>query len=110
MERLERIVYMEQVLDEGMEAVAALSEALEKYSSLQGKLQQLIAYYESKQWRQDYDDDNAGKIPGNLKRGVLSEDAVYDFLTEDARLLERLRALVNQKSGFSDEGQMPEEP
>ena len=47
MERLERIVYMEQVLDEGMEAVAALSEALEKYSSLQGKLQQLIAYYES---------------------------------------------------------------
>lgn len=110
MERFERIVYMEQALDAGSEAVAALSEALEKYSSLQGKLQQLIAYYESKQWRQDYDDDNAGKIPGDLKRGVLSEDAVYDLLTENARLMERLQALVNQQSGFSDEEQMPKEP
>ena len=80
MEQIERITYMEQILDEATEAVSSLSESLEKYAAIQDKLQKLIAYYSSKQWRQDFDDDSAGKIPSNLKRGVLSEDAVYNLL------------------------------
>ena len=76
MEQIERITYMEQILDEATEAVSSLSEALEKYSAVQDKLPELSAYYSSEQWRQDFDDDSAGKIPNNLKRGVLSEDAV----------------------------------
>ncbi len=55
--------------------------------------QALEAYYSGGVWRQDYDDDCAGKIPCELKRGVLSEDAVYDLLTDNNYLLKRLREL-----------------
>ena len=94
MEQIERITYMEQILDEAAEAVSSLSEALEKYSTVQDKLQELIAYYTSEQWRQDFDDDNAGKIPSNLKRGVLSEDAVYHLLADNTDLKERMKELA----------------
>ena len=96
MDQIERITYMEQMLDEATEAVSSLSDALEKYSAVQDKLQELAVYYSSKQWRQDFDDDSAGKIPSNLKRGVLSEDAVYNLLSDITDLKERLKELANQ--------------
>lgn len=94
MKQIERITYMEQILDEATEAVSSLSEALEKYSTVQDKLQELIAYYTSEQWRQDFDDDDAGQIPSNLKRGVLSEDAVYHLLADNTDLKERMKELA----------------
>ena len=69
---------------------------MEKYSAIQDKLQELTAYYSSEQWRQDFDDDSAGKIPGNLKRGVLSEDAVYNLLSDITDLKNRLKELADQ--------------
>ena len=96
MEQIDRITYMEQILDEATEAVSSLSEALEKYSAVQDKLQELIAYYSSEQWRQDFDDDSAGKIPNNLKRGVLSEDAVYNLLTDVTRIEDQIKKLSSQ--------------
>lgn len=96
MEQIERITYMEQILDEATEAVSSLSEALEKYSAVQDKLQELIAYYSSEQWRQDFDDDSAGKISSDLKRGVLSEDAVYNLLADITDLKVRLKALASK--------------
>ena len=96
MNQIERITYMEQILDETAEAVSSLSEALEKYSAVQEKLQELISYYSSEQWRQDFDDDSAGKIPSNLKRGVLSEDAVYNLLADVTRLEDQMKELISQ--------------
>ena len=96
MEQIERITYMERILDEATEAVSSLSESLEKYSAVQDKLQELAAYYSSKQWRQDFDDDSAGKIPCDLKRGVLSEDAVYNLLTDVTRLEDQMKKLTSQ--------------
>ena len=80
MNQIERIQYMEQILDEGTEAVQALEDALERYQALKPRLKELEAYYTSPLWMQDFEDDSAGKLPPNLKRGVLSEDAVYDLL------------------------------
>ena len=96
MEQIERITYMEQILDEATEVVSSLSEALEKFSAIQDKLQELSAYYSSDQWRQDFDDDSAGKIPTGLKRGVLSEDAVYNLLADITDLKKQLKELANQ--------------
>ena len=93
MEQIERITYMEQILDEATEAVSSLSESLEKYGAVQDKLQELIAYYSSEQWRQDFDDDSSGKIPSDLKRGVLSEDAVYNLLSDLSDLKKQLNEL-----------------
>ena len=94
MEQRARITHMEQILDEVTDAVSSLTEALEKYSAVQDKLQKLAAYYGSEQWRRDFDDDNSGKIPHDLKRGVLSEDAVYNLLANHMELTARMKALT----------------
>lgn len=51
-------------------------------------LRLLAAYYDSTLWRIDFESDEAGQIPQQIKRGVLSEDAVYDVLTTYRELLE----------------------
>ena len=96
MDQMERIMYMEQILNEAAEAVSSLSAAVETYAAVQDRLQELAAYYGSDQWRQDFDDDSAGNLPPQLRRGVLSEDAVYDLLSENTRLKELLYHLLEQ--------------
>lgn len=41
----------------------------------------LDAYSRSGLWRADFEADEAGALPANLPRGVLSEDALYNALT-----------------------------
>ena len=50
-------------------------------------IRELSDYYSSSLWLRDLDDDRAGKLPSDLKRGVLSEDAIYDLLCEWDSLL-----------------------
>ena len=46
------------------------------------KLRLLEAYYTSGGWQEDYEADERGDLPPDLKRGVLSQDALYDLLEE----------------------------
>ena len=94
MEQIERIQEMEACLDASEKAIRELSEALTAFEEVQPQYRKLSDYYGSDQWRQDYEDDEAGKLPRDLKRGVLSEDAVYDLLTENRELLVRMLKLV----------------
>ena len=95
--QLQRIMYMEQLMEKVSGALELLSKAAEGYLAIQPQLEELTAYYESKLWQEDFDDDSAGKLPAQLKRGVLSEDGVYDLLCEQDRLLSELAALVKEK-------------
>ena len=94
MKKIERIREMESCLDASEKAVRDLSEALSAYEEVQPLYRKLIDYYGSDQWMQDFEDDEAGKFPKELKRGVLSEDAVYDLLTENRELMVRMLRLV----------------
>ena len=40
----------------------------------------LETYYTSGQWREDYEADERGELPPDLKRGVLSQDGLYELL------------------------------
>jgi hypothetical protein len=44
----------------------------------------------------DYEDDEAGKLPEDLKRGVLSEDAVYNLLTDHHELILRMSKAITK--------------
>ena len=44
-------------------------------------LQQLEAYYTSQKWKDDFEADEKGLLPKDLKRGVLSEDGIYNLLS-----------------------------
>lgn len=94
---ISRIQRMEQTLDASTEAVRNLSDALAAYTTLQPQLEELIRYYESPQWLADYDADNAGLLPPDLKRGVLSQDAVYDLLADHARLLDTMKEIITHE-------------
>ena len=62
--------------------VAAGAEAVVRDAALAARLEALKAYYEGGQWLSDYALDEAGLLPPGMSRGVLSEDAVYNFLTD----------------------------
>ena len=79
-EQVRRIEAMEGCLDAANEAVKAFEEALEGLKAVQEDIDILELYYSSKQWIKDYEADEAGKLPEGLKRGVLSEDGIYDLL------------------------------
>ena len=85
MNQIERIKHFEKIFDETSAAVNNLSDALEGYATIQEKYFELMSYYGS-DWLKDYKDDEAGKIPKDLKRGVLSQDSVYDLLTKNREL------------------------
>lgn len=94
MNQIERIKHMERQLDRASLAVMLLSNALEQYAEAQEALAQLSSYYGSKEWKADYAADEAGLLPQDLKRGILSEDAVWNVLTDNRELLEQLKALA----------------
>ena len=94
MKRTERIQKMEQALDASAAAVKKLSEAMDEYERAQKDIKNLFDYYGSVLWMQDYEADEAGKLPEDLPRGVLSEDAVYDLITEHRDLMARLSKAV----------------
>ena len=94
MEQIERIREMENCLDASEKAIRELSEALSAFEAVQPMYRKLSKYFGSDLWMQDYEDDEAGKLPRDLKRGVLSEDAVYDLIMENRELLVRMLNLV----------------
>ncbi len=93
MEQIERIKEMEQRLERAASAVMELSASLDKYETVLDDLTALNEYYGSKQWKQDFADDEAGRLPADLKRGVLSEDALWNLLSDVRELNIRLRAI-----------------
>lgn len=90
-EQIQRISQMERAMNEAAEAMNALFAALERYEAALPGIAALEEYYQSPLWLQDFDDDRAGKLPQTLRRGVLSEDALYDLLCSHSRLQEEMR-------------------
>lgn len=71
LDRIERIEKYERLFDE---VSASEHPDLEKVRALED--------YYAGQWKEDYESDERGELPPDLKRGVLSQDALYDLLGE----------------------------
>ncbi|MBQ8201400.1 MAG: DUF4298 domain-containing protein [Clostridia bacterium] len=84
MTQLDRIAAMEQALNNCTAALDAMEAALPQ-------LRMLAEYLSSGQWREDYEADEAGLIPPDVRRGVLSQDALYDLLARYDLLQQNLK-------------------
>lgn len=73
---------MEELFDLAMEAMKESTMNLATYTKAQKAIAILSEYYGSKEWKQDYTDDEAGLLPKELKRGVLSEDGLWNLLSD----------------------------
>lgn len=92
--QIDRIRRMEALFDESAEALRRLEQACRElnqarqdfeqahrdFETMQPAIDELEAYYASPEWRTDFEADEAGNLPQDLKRGVLSEDGVWNLL------------------------------
>lgn len=68
---IERVTQMEEILDRFRESRDPELRAI------------LEAYLQSGYWLADYEADERGELPRELKRGILSQDGLYDLLNEN---------------------------
>ena len=87
-EQVLRIKHYEELFDRIDTSVRKVKDSVRKLDALGPVVAELTEYYESDLWKNDFADDEAGKLPRTLKRGVLSEDGVYDLLEEVRRIRE----------------------
>ena len=103
MKQIERIQTMEQHLDKALSAIKTLEQALDQYADAQESINTLAAYLESDEWRRDFRASEAGRLPADLKCGVLSEDGIWNML-EEAR---ELKIEMQQFVGNTEEDERP---
>ena len=88
---LSRISEMEAILDKAVRKIDSLEADIADYEEFQSEIRKLEEYYTSRQWKDDLAMDERGEFPEDLKRGVLSEDGIYNVLERNKELLERIK-------------------
>lgn len=78
---IERIQKMEQYYDAVSKALDWDTDEEPDSIAIGTMMQELSEYMDSGLWKQDYECDERGELPGDLKRGVLSEDGLYNMLS-----------------------------
>ncbi len=96
MKQTERINGMEQLMERASSAVINFSAALDKFVEAQQAIAALSDYYGSDEWKQDFADDEAGLLPADLKRGVLSEDGIWNLLADNRELRDRMSDVITK--------------
>ena len=89
--QIERIREMELRMERVAKTVEELMTALSHFKALDDDLEVLDQYYGSDEWKQDLAADDAGRLPRDLKRGVLSEDGLWNLLSEVREMNKRTR-------------------
>lgn len=80
--KFKHISEFENILDEQNELLEKVNKILEKIKSSQKEYKKLMKYYYSKQREADLQAHEKGEVPSELKRSVLSEDAIYNLITD----------------------------
>lgn len=94
-----RVCQMEQYMDEVAQALKNNPEEINNSDELRKKVEILAEYMDSGQWLTDYEADERGELPANLKRGVLSQDGLYNLICE---IEERERMKENSMSLYEE--------
>ena len=68
-------------MEKSMERVEQAIKTGVKHEGYESDVEALSTYY-SGDWRKDFEMDEQGCFPEDMKRGVLSEDGLYDLLEE----------------------------
>ena len=97
-DRIDRVTDMENYMKSARTTIQRLNIALSSFLTVQNTIHYLDGYYQSEDWKEDFEADEAGKFPPDLPRGVLSEDGIYNLLEQNKDLWERLRTFAEEAS------------
>ncbi|MBP5358908.1 MAG: DUF4298 domain-containing protein [Treponema sp.] len=93
---ISRIRKMEKILDNLNALMSSLENDLnskvnvKRFLAYQKKVIRLENYYSGPEWKKDFELDEQGAFPPSLKRGVLSEDGIYDALEKNKELMAKI--------------------
>ena len=108
--QIERITIMENYYDEIQNKMLEI----DNYSTLTyldvftpeqiEKIKILMDYYFGGTWLQDYEADERGELPNELKRGILGQDTLYDLYLKlkDYPNVNELFDISEKESGVID--------
>ncbi len=91
--RIENIQKMEEILESHTKELEKLNQALDEFEKSLEREQELDHYYTDGGYSEDVTAYEEGKIPKEVRCGVLSEDLVYDMFGENYNLALRLMEL-----------------
>lgn len=92
MDAIQRVEKMEAILNEQLSLTAALENLLEQVEKAQPAFQELLDYYQSPVYMDDFDRSNRGEFD-QISCGVLSEDGVYNLLYDRHNLAQWMKEL-----------------
>ena len=96
-----RIEYMEGLYDKGLKLIKDAEENPQAFLDFQSEIDELEEYM-GESWKDDFSLDEQGKLPADLKRGVLSEDGLFNLLEENRETLDILREKYKDDPGVSE--------
>ena len=97
---INRIEYMEGLYDKGLKVIKDAEENPAAFLDFQSEIDELEEYM-GESWKDDFSLDEQGKLPADLKRGVLSEDGLFNLLEENRETLDILREKYKDDPGVS---------
>ena len=95
-ECLKNINNMEKIFNELELSLKDMEKSFKKWKRLYPKFKKLVEYYDSEQWKKDYDNVNNGKLKPKWPHWILSEDAIYDFYENQRELCEEIVKFTNK--------------
>ncbi|MBQ3976915.1 MAG: DUF4298 domain-containing protein [Bacteroidales bacterium] len=94
---ISRITEMEEKFDSLQQSVRALEDAIAQSQDFRDNYKALKKYMDSGKWLKDYEADEKGELPPDLKRGVLSQDGLYDLLQDASDVIISLKGLTKRQ-------------
>ncbi len=88
---------MEEKFDALLQSVRALEDAITQSQDFRDNYKALKKYMDSGKWLKDYEADEKGELPPDLKRGVLSQDGLYDLLQDASDVIISLKGLTKRQ-------------
>ncbi len=85
--QIERIKWMEQRFNNAMATIK--DGSADSLKAIKEDVAELSKYYGSELWKLDFAADEARNLPPDLKRGVLSEDGIWNLLSDYREILKK---------------------
>ena len=89
-----RVRKMEEDFNMVRDIMDDMEMAIYKFEVVQRRIDRLFRYMEGGQFLKDFEADERGELPKDMERGVLSEDALDELLTDVTLMRNRLKKLV----------------
>lgn len=92
-----RIKGMERRMRRAEKVLRSMEYALDEWGMMNSDMKVLNKYLGSEEWKADLMADEEGLLPDNLRRGVLSEDGIWNLLVDQRVLMQRLFELIKKE-------------